>query len=58
MGLDEVQVSVLGQEGHQLVIGPEREQNDLRLTRKHMGRVRAEDSYANKSTCSWMPATC
>lgn len=28
MRLDEVHVSVFGQEGHQLVIGPEREAND------------------------------
>lgn len=40
MGLDEVHVSVFGQEGHQLVIGPEIEENDLVLTGKHMVRPR------------------
>lgn len=38
MGLDEVHVSVFGQEGHQLVIGPEMEENYLLLTWKHMVR--------------------
>lgn len=28
MGLDKVHLSVLGQEGHQLVIGPEMEESD------------------------------
>lgn len=36
--LDEVHVSVFGQEGHQLVIGPEMEEKDLLLTGKHMVR--------------------
>lgn len=36
VGLDEVHVSVFGQEGHQLVIGPEMEENYLHYTRKHM----------------------
>lgn len=39
MGLDEVHVSVFGQEGHQLVIGPEMEENHLLLTGKHMVRL-------------------
>lgn len=29
MGLDEVHVSVFGQEGHQMAIGPGMEENDL-----------------------------
>lgn len=36
MGLDEVHVPVFRQEGHQLVVGPEIEENDLVLTVKHM----------------------
>lgn len=54
MGLDEVQVSVFRQEGHQLVIGPEMEENYLLLTGKHMVTEHVEDNYANKSTCSWL----
>lgn len=54
MGLYEVQVSVLRQEGHQLVVGPEMEENDLLLTGKHMVTEHAEDNYANKSTCYWL----
>lgn len=38
MGLDEVHVSVFGQEGHQLVIGPET-QNDLVLIGKTYGET-------------------
>lgn len=52
VGLDEVQVSVFGQEGHQLVIGPKMEENYLLFTGKHMVTVHAEDNYANESTCS------
>lgn len=37
--LNEVHVSVFGQEGHQLVIGPETEENDLVLTGKHITRA-------------------
>lgn len=54
MGLDEVQVSVFRQEGHQLVVGPEMEENYLLLTGKHMETEHVEDNYANKSTCCWL----
>lgn len=37
--LNEVHVSVFGQEGHQLVIGPEMEENDLVLTEKPITRA-------------------
>lgn len=43
--LDEVHVSVFGQEGHQLVVGPETEEQGLTVDWKTYGETKLEPSF-------------